>query len=203
MDTLLWTIAAFLSGSVPYSVILGRLVRGVDIRTVGDTNPGATNVARAAGAAWFVPAALLDGFKGLVPVMLASRGYGIDGWEIVPVALAPVLGHAFSPWLGFRGGKAVAVTFGIWAGLTYGLAAFVLGGLIALFHGVVRVSGWVVMFMMIGFAGLLWTVYGASEPWHHALWAGNVAILAWKHRAELAHAPGLRPWVTRLLGADP
>ena len=89
MDIVIWTLLAFLSGAVPYSVLIGRWVGKVDIRTVGDHNPGATNVMRALDKRWFAAAFLLDTLKGAVPVGLAWFVFHIVGWGILPVALAP------------------------------------------------------------------------------------------------------------------
>jgi glycerol-3-phosphate acyltransferase PlsY len=98
--------AAF--GSIPFGYITGRL-RGIDIRRHGSGNIGFTNVQRTMGWAWAVPVLLLDVAKGLVPTALA-RGFGL-----VPelVGIGAILGHVFSPWLGFKGGKGVATTIGV------------------------------------------------------------------------------------------
>ena len=98
--------AAF--GSIPFGYIAGRLKR-IDIRRHGSGNIGFTNVQRTMGWAWAVPVLLLDVAKGLVPTALA-RGFGL-----VPplVGIGAVLGHVFSPWLGFKGGKGVATTIGV------------------------------------------------------------------------------------------
>ena len=110
MTTLIWIIIAFMCGALPFSVWVGKLALHTEIRNYGDHNPGATNVIRAGGWKWGVPALLLDYLKGAIPVGIAYFVVGLDGVSLVLVALAPVLGHAFSPFLGFHGGKAVAVT---------------------------------------------------------------------------------------------
>jgi acyl phosphate:glycerol-3-phosphate acyltransferase len=120
------TGAAYLLGSIPFALILGRL-RGVDIRRTGSGNIGATNLSRALGRRWGIAAFALDFRKGLIPVvaagLLGSPG-PIPG-EIHPLhaqiacALAAVLGHVFPVWLGFRGGKGVATTFGALSGLVW------------------------------------------------------------------------------------
>ncbi len=108
-EILLWTALGFLSGSLPFSVWLGKLLTRSDIRRYGDGNPGATNAWRAGGWQIGVPALLLDFLKRALPVGLARFWAGVDGWGLIPIALAPVLGHAFSPFLRFRGGKAIFV----------------------------------------------------------------------------------------------
>ncbi len=189
---LVWTGLAYLSGSVPYSLLIGRLASGVDIRRYGDHNPGATNVLRASGWGWGLAAMLLDGLKGAVPVGLAWFFAGVRGWQILPVALAPILGHAISPWLGFRGGKAVAVTFGIWAGLTLGAGPSILGALLGVMAVVFTPSGWVVMLALAGFGIFVLRQYGGVHPEFMAIWAGCLALLAWTHRADLRLRPRIR-----------
>ena len=202
MDIILWTLIAFLSGSIPFSVIVGRLVADVDIRQYGDHNPGATNVLQAAGWGWGALAAFLDYLKGAVPVGIPWFLLGIRGWGILPIALAPLLGHAYSPWLGFRGGKAVAATFGVWTGLTLGAGPIVLGILVSLTFAVVGISGWAVILAMLSFGGFVWLQYGAHQPELIAVWLGNLALLAWKYREDLRQPPGIRPWLMRLMGRE-
>ncbi|HXF61281.1 MAG TPA: glycerol-3-phosphate acyltransferase, partial [Caldilineaceae bacterium] len=107
MHPLVWTVAAFLAGSLPFSVWIGRLRLGVDIRAYGDHNPGATNVLRAGGKGAAALALLLDMVKGALPLIAARSTSKISNAWLAPIALAPAFGHAFSPFLGGRGGKAV------------------------------------------------------------------------------------------------
>lgn len=194
IDTFIWFISAFLSGSLPFSVWVGRLALHTDIRRYGDGNPGASNVLRSGGKGWGALALLLDVLKGTIPVGLAYFWAGLTGWPLVAVALAPVLGHAFSPLLRFRGGKAVAVTFGIWAGLTIGAVPILLGLALGLWFAAVAVAGWAVILAM--FSLLIYLLFVQPEPVLLAIWAGNTLILAWKHRADLTQIPGLRPWLS-------
>ena len=110
MTALAWTLIGFLLGSLPFSVWLGKIVLRTDIRRYGDGNPGGTNVIRAGNCGLGMLAIFLDMLKGAVPVALAYYVFKVDGWPLVPVILAPILGHAFSPFLRFRGGKALAST---------------------------------------------------------------------------------------------
>ncbi|HVI94686.1 MAG TPA: glycerol-3-phosphate 1-O-acyltransferase PlsY [Anaeromyxobacter sp.] len=109
-------LAGYLAGSIPWGVVLGRLVAGVDPRTVGSGNIGATNVARAGGKALGVAVLVLDAVKAMVPILVArvllAGSPRADLW-VVAVALAAFLGHLFPVWLGFRGGKGVATGLGI------------------------------------------------------------------------------------------
>jgi acyl phosphate:glycerol-3-phosphate acyltransferase len=192
-----WTLLAFICGSVPFSLLIGLWVLKVDVRRYGDGNPGASNVIRASGWRVGVPAILLDSFKGAAPVGTAYFLVGIQDWRIVPIAIAPVAGHAFSPWLRFRGGKAIAVTFGVWTGLTLGMAPILLGFSLLLAYFTVAVSAWAVVLAMLGLlGGLLLSQHGLVFL---AVWLGNLAILIFKHRHDLAQPPGVNPVVLRLL----
>jgi glycerol-3-phosphate acyltransferase PlsY len=197
LTTLLWTALGFLLGAMPFSLWLGRLALHTDVRRYGDGNPGATNAWRAGGWRVGVPVLLLDYLKGAVPVGMAHFTYGISGWALVPVALAPVLGHAFSPFLRFRGGKAVAATFGAWTGLTLGEVPMLLGLLLGFFLAVQTADAWSVM---LGMAGILvHLLLRHSPPFILAIWAGNVLLLVWKHRHDLRQPIRLRPWILNLL----
>lgn len=198
MSLLTWTLIAFVSGAIPYSVWIGRLAGGLDIRRYGDRNPGATNVLRSLGRGWAILAALLDGLKGAIPVGLAWYAAGIGGWGIAPIAIAAVLGHAFSPFLGGRGGKAVAVTFGVWAGLTLGAAPTVLGALLALNSLLLTSSSWAAVIAAAELGGFILPYYAPVHPQFALIWAANLLILIWKHRTGLAQTPELQGWVLRL-----
>ncbi|GGM91329.1 glycerol-3-phosphate acyltransferase [Thermus composti] len=101
---------AYLFGSIPAGVLVARTY-GVDIRKVGSGNIGATNVLRALGWGPALVVAFFDVFKGGIAVLLA-RAVGVEGWLLGGVAVAAVLGHNYSLFLGFRGGKGVATSFG-------------------------------------------------------------------------------------------
>ncbi|RKZ10320.1 acyl-phosphate glycerol 3-phosphate acyltransferase [Candidatus Fermentibacteria bacterium] len=113
----LYITAAFLSGSVPWSWILGKF-RGIDIRSKGSGNTGATNLFRICGKGAGITGLLLDTLKGALPVLAAKHGIPgilppIGDWALALTAIFAVLGHVFCPWLGFRGGKGVATTLGV------------------------------------------------------------------------------------------
>jgi glycerol-3-phosphate acyltransferase PlsY len=198
---LLWTILAFLSGSLPFSLWIGRLIARADVRRYGDGNPGAANAWRAGGWKAGVPAILLDYLKGALPVGLAHYGLELDGWALLPIALAPVLGHASSPFLRFRGGKAIAVTFGVWSGLTLWAAPTVLGLALTLAIAVNSTDAWSPLFGMLIL--LAYLVLTRSPTPLLVIWAGNSAILLWKHRRDLQTPPRARAYLQRLWGKSP
>lgn len=190
MGVILWVILAFLSGSLPFSVWVGRLALHEDVRQFGDGNPGASNVFRAGGKGWGVLALVLDFLKGAIPVGLANFWAGMDGWGITAVALAPILGHAFSPFLRFRGGKALAVTFGVWTGLTLWPGPTILGLSFAFWLWLLTVEGWAVLAGMFTFLAFL--QFFPSELPLSLIWLGNFIILTWKHRQDLRQKPKIR-----------
>ncbi len=103
-------VLAYLFGSIPAGVLVARTY-GVDIRKVGSGNIGATNVLRTLGWGPALVVAFFDVFKGGIAVLIAWA-LGLEAWTLGGVALAAVLGHNYSLFLGFRGGKGVATSFG-------------------------------------------------------------------------------------------
>jgi len=106
-------MGAFWLGACPFSVWVGYWLLGKDIRQYGDGNPGAANVFRAGGRKAGGLALILDMAKGVPFVFLAHSFFGFPDIVVVAVALCAILGHSFSPLLRFRGGKSVAITFGV------------------------------------------------------------------------------------------
>lgn len=185
--TIAWFLIAFFCGALPFSVWVGRLALGKDIRQYGDHNPGSANVTRAGGKGWGAVAMLLDGFKGAIPVAYATFGLSFTGWPLVAVALAPILGHAYSPFLGFRGGKALAVTFGTWLGVSLYVGPMVLGLALAVFTRFIKSPGWTVLLGYLVLALVFALMRPTWEWW--AIWVGSFALLMWKHRADLTWPP--------------
>lgn len=187
---------AFLCGALPFSVWLGKLFTGSDVRQFGDGNPGATNVFRSGSKIAGLLALILDVSKAAVPVGLAYHNLGLRGIPMFFIAMAPVLGHVFSPFLGFRGGKALAVSFGVWIGLTIWKAS--LAGLVGVLIGLLFTStaGWAVM---VGLAAILMALLiWMPDPLFLLVWLGVSIILVWTHRADLSHPPRWRPWLVKL-----
>jgi glycerol-3-phosphate acyltransferase PlsY len=196
MTWLALVLIAFFCGSPPFSVWLGRLFLGVDVRRFGDGNPGATNVYKSGHRVVGLLTLVLDVSKAAVPVGLSYFNLGIRGLPMALIAIAPVLGHAFSPFLGFKGGKALATALGVWIGMTIWKVPLVavVGVLIGM--ALFTTAGWAVMLALAVMASviLLWL----PDPLLLLVWTGEVLILAWTHRADLARRPRLRPWLAKM-----
>ncbi|GAB4491950.1 MAG: hypothetical protein OHK0031_15000 [Anaerolineales bacterium] len=145
-------LLAFFSGAIPFSVWLPRLA-GRDPRLVGDKNPGATNAFKAGGKFIGLAALLLDISKAAAPVGLAYQIFGWRGAPMLWIALAPSLGHAWSPFLRFRGGKALATVLGAWIGLTLWDVPLVALAGISLWFVLLKNSAWAVLLTLLGVEG--------------------------------------------------
>jgi glycerol-3-phosphate acyltransferase PlsY len=195
--TVLLAVAAFGLSAVPFSVLVGRWLLGKEIQSYGDGNPGAVNVFRAGGQKAGYLAVFLDVLKGVPFVFLAYAWLELPDLSLVVVALSAVLGHAFSPFLGWHGGKAVAVTFGVLLALPHHevLLAFIACVIIGFLF--VENDAWVVV---SGAAGTLaYLAVTGSESWTILLMLCLLALLVFKHFPELHSLPHLRGRLVRWL----
>ena len=122
IETLYFALGAYLLGAVPFGKIIARLAAQIDITKRGSKNIGATNVARELGIKWGLLTLALDVLKGLVPILVFSA-YSLEAdlsgrIALAAVSLCPLLGHQFSIFMGFRGGKGVATALGIYLALS-------------------------------------------------------------------------------------
>ena len=172
----------YLSGSVPYGLLVVRALKGIDVRSQGSGNIGATNVVRAAGPAAGVAVLVLDALKGALPVLLAravAPGTDLPVW----VGVAAFVGHVAPVWLRFRGGKGVATALGVLAvlapwpavagALTYALAfaPFRVSSVGSLLGGLVAVA-------------VAWAVPG-TPPAAAWLTTALFGLLLWTHRGNI------------------
>lgn len=116
LQRILYCFVSFLLGGIPFGYLAGKLLKGIDIREHGSKNVGATNVLRVVGKGPGIAVYFLDAAKGLAPVLLAKwlfAGSAVsDQWFHIGVAVAAILGHIFTPYLRFKGGKGVATASG-------------------------------------------------------------------------------------------
>ena len=174
---LFWCLGAFLSGSIPFGLLLVKLAGKGDVRLQGSGNIGATNVMRAGGKALGIATLLLDAAKGFAPVFLAKQLHYAPEF-LAFVALAAVAGHVFTPWLKFKGGKGVATALG--AVLAYH-AAMVLPAL-GTFIVLLLVFRYVSLGSVAAALMLLLTAMGFLGSWARLPVQGDMArwpILAW------------------------
>jgi glycerol-3-phosphate acyltransferase PlsY len=136
---LIWVLVAYLCGAISFALLIGK-IKGVDIRTVGSGNVGASNVGRTFGRKWGFLCFFLDVSKGALPTLIAGLVLGyvsnphlpaVDAWKWLAIGTAAIVGHMFPFWLKFKGGKGVATGLGVMLGifpfLTWpGVAAFVI-----------------------------------------------------------------------------
>ncbi len=150
IELILTIIIAYLIGSIPTGYLIVKAKTGQDIRTVGSGSTGATNVKRVLGKKWFFTVMILDAIKGALPVVLASlfvKTFSAIGLAPVLAAVAVIIGHSKSCFLGFKGGKSVASGVGtilalnwlvgiivavVWAIITYFTKYVSVGSIIAL-----------------------------------------------------------------------
>ena len=109
---ILLSLLAYFSGSIPSGVWIGKTFKGIDIRTVGSKNSGATNAYRNLGAVYGIMTLVIDALKGYLPLLVASK-MGVSEKYIVVIGLIAILGHSFSCFLNFKGGKGVATSLGV------------------------------------------------------------------------------------------
>jgi len=116
-------VGCYLIGGIPVGVLIARS-RGVDLRKVGSGNIGATNLFRALGVRYGLLGFALDTLKGYLPVAVAGAALNLSGWALGATAIATVVGHCYSPYLRFSGGKGVATSLGIALALYWPAGAF-------------------------------------------------------------------------------
>ena len=183
-------VFGFLLGSVPFAYIISKAVGGIDIRKVGSGNVGATNVARVLGLKWGSLVFLLDALKGFLPVLIVRLLVPYNIELALATGLAPILGHIFTPFLGFRGGKGVATSLGVF------LALSPVGVLIGFMIWIITVllTGYVSLGSLLGsLSAFLWILFldpnKGSLPF--VLVSGIVVALIWfRHRENIRRIIG-------------
>jgi glycerol-3-phosphate acyltransferase PlsY len=148
---------SYLLGSIPFGYILVRMVRGIDVRSIGSGNIGATNVSRTGGKGLAVATLVLDAFKGWLAVFLVLTLPGIPSSSHAQLntlaaiaAFFAVVGHVFPVWLGFKGGKGVATGLGVFLALAPEAALIAL----ALFVAIVALTRYISLGSILGAAAL-------------------------------------------------
>lgn len=171
---------AYLIGSIPFGLIIAKGICGIDPRTAGSGNIGATNVARLCGKFYGFLALLCDVLKGVVPVVMALY-FSFTPTFIMLVAFSTLLGHVFSCFLRFKGGKAVATTVGVIAPLAF--FEILCAGIVALFliwyTGFVSIGSIVLVVLL----PVLMLVFGNMTYLPLAL--AIMGLVLWRHRQNI------------------
>ena len=193
MWLLLLLLIAYLLGSIPTSIIAGKLLRSIDIRDFGSHNPGATNTFRVLGKKIGVGVGLIDIGKGFLAVVLLPALIPADSWtnqelKRILAGFAAVAGHVWTVFAGFKGGKGVGAAFGVFLGLAPLPSLFAAAVWSALTFG----TGYVSLGSVIAALALPAAVI-AEGIWRHnlsapvALMAGIVGLLVVvRHRSNIS-----------------
>jgi glycerol-3-phosphate acyltransferase PlsY len=205
-STVLLAMGGFILGAVPFSVIIGHVGLGKEIRDYGDGNPGAVNVFRAGSVKAGLLAVLLDITKGVPFVFLAHAWLGLPDAAVVIVGMSAILGHAFSPFLRGHGGKAVSITFGVLIGLPQYEALFAFTALMIIGCLFVENDSWIPVLGATGTAAYLAVTDGPT--WVTLLMVGILTLYIFKHFSNLRSLPRLHGrlirWLeTKLRGSTP
>jgi glycerol-3-phosphate acyltransferase PlsY len=175
-------IVAFAVGSIPFGYVLVRLLGKGDIRATGSGNIGATNVGRLLGPTGWTSTLLLDAGKGVAGVVLGGWVTHGSPAGMAVGAAAAVLGHCYTPWLRFRGGKGVATMLGAFGWLSPGatLVAVVAFGLLAL------LGRWVSLASLGAAVALVAATVGLGQPSAYTYAAGVVCLVVFvRHRENI------------------
>jgi acyl phosphate:glycerol-3-phosphate acyltransferase len=179
--------AAYLLGSIPFGLLVGKLLGGADVRAAGSGNIGATNVARVAGPLAGILTLLLDAAKGALAVVLAARLSDQSSTWMMIAGLCALVGHCFPIWLGFHGGKGVATA----AGVFLVLCPPALLGSVILFVLVVAYWRYVSLGSMSAAAAMPLLIYFFWAPHHappYAVTFGSLAaalLIVYKHDGNI------------------
>lgn len=189
-----WLVMTYVLGSIPFGLLVARMICGVDPRTQGSRNIGATNVARLCGTKYGILALALDLLKGFLPVWVA--GQFNTGWLYLSLCvLAAIMGHMYSCFLGGRGGKGFATTIGAFLAIAPGAT-------------VLSVAACIATIAASGFVSLGALAFGAALPILLLLGGGfaflpaglaAMTLLYWKHEENILRlALGEEnPWRTK------
>lgn len=181
-------VASFLLGSIPWGVVIGRAFYGKDIRKAGSGNIGAMNALRTLGKGGAIAVLILDAAKGVVPALCVMLLLHDPHFAAVLAACA-VLGHCFSPWLQFKGGKGVATAFGAIFALSWptGIAC-VVGWLVGALTTTYSSVGSMLAMIVTPFA--MW--YFTHDLWRTGFGVFAAVLILYTHRENIERVRGGR-----------
>lgn len=184
-----WVLGCYLAGSIPSGYWLVKIARGIDIRDHGSGNIGFTNVLRVCGPALGIPVFLLDILKGAVPVFLVLRIFPGDALFHVTCGAVCLAGHSWSCFLGFRGGKVVATSLGVflvlkWEAVLISAVVFLVVFLVA---GIVSVGSLAAALTLVGVQAVELGAFPAWAPTREVFVFSVLAaaLVFVKHRSNI------------------
>ena len=182
MMILVVAVVAFLVGSIPFGYLIARFFYHADIRKSGSGNIGAMNALRTVGRTAAVAVLLLDAAKGVIPVALCL--HALDSELLASVAaVCAVLGHCFSPWLGWKGGKGVATAFGAIFALSWPAGLVIVAVWIIAALGFTRYSS---VGSMLGSLASPFALYAFTRSLPEAAFGVFTAVfILWTHRENI------------------
>ena len=176
-------VATYFIGAIPTSYLVVRAAKGVDLRTTGSGNLGATNAFRQVGWPLAIAIGLFDVLKGVIPVVLIAPRVGLGSVGSVLLGMVAVIGHVFSVFVGFKGGKGVATG----GGVVLGLAPLAWVVAVAMWAVITRLTGFVSLGSIVGALLLpvaVWFLHPAARP-ALPLIIGLCVAIVWFHRANI------------------
>ncbi len=181
MTTILLILTAYVLGSIPNALWVGKVFKGIDVREHGSKNTGSTNAARVLGAKLGILTLVLDIVKGSIPVILAlimradliENVANISNIDAILIGVSAIIGHSFSIFMKFKGGKAVATTVGVFIVLVP--KALLLAAVV--FFAVFLLTRYVSLSSMIGAVSLPIFIYLLYGNIPYTVFGGIIAIL--------------------------
>lgn len=182
MTLVLLLVGAYLIGSIPFGIIVGKGIFGVDPRSVGSGNIGAANALRALGKWGAVMVLIGDIVKGVVPVIIASHWLSYGHWGIAAAGLATIVGHNWSIFLNFRGGKGVATGLGVLVVLSW-QATFVFA---VVWFATVALTRYSSLASMVASAAVPVSLILLRAPtWYAVYGVIALALVLWRHAGNV------------------
>jgi glycerol-3-phosphate acyltransferase PlsY len=182
---LLWLAASYLIGAIPTSYLVGKWFRGIDLREHGSRNLGATNLYRTLGWKFAIPVGVFDVLKGAIPVLLFGPRAPELPYFPIWCGIIAVVGHVFSAFVGFKGGKGVATA----AGMVIGLAPLAFPVILGIWMLIVWLTGYVSLGSIIAalsFPPADWLLHPARRSAVTVTFdIALAAFIIWKHRQNI------------------
>jgi len=151
-------ILSYLLGAIPTGYLAGKMIKNIDIRQHGSKNMGATNVMRILGKGPGIAVLLIDILKGILPIVLCANIFDLrEPLVLVAIGVASVIGHNWTVFLGFKGGKGVATTLGVLIGLSIEISG--IRPVLAFTVGI-----WILLFFIFGYVSLASIAAGVALP---------------------------------------